>query len=77
MRGKNILLALIILSGLAVGCSAKTQSVKEQVEGLDKLGKITVIAREDGSGTEVHLQDLSDWIKGRQKIPGMLREVMQ
>ena len=59
MRGKNILLALIILSGLAVGCSAKTQSVKEQVEGLDKLGKIT------------------DWIKGRQKIPGMLREVMQ
>ena len=42
MRGKNILLALVILSGLAVGCSAKTQSVKEQVEGLDKLGKITV-----------------------------------
>ena len=32
MRGKNILLALIILSGLAVGCSAKTQSVKDGKE---------------------------------------------
>lgn len=70
MRGKNILLALVILSGLAVGCSAKTQSVKEQVEGLDKLGKITVIAREDGSGTRGAFAGLVGLDKGAAKDIG-------
>ena len=70
MRGKNILLALIMLSGLAIGCSAKPQSVKEQVEGLDKLGKITVITREDGSGTRGAFAGLVGLDKGTTKNTG-------
>lgn len=51
MRGKKKLLALALLPVLAIGCASESQTAKAKVDGLDKLGKMTVIAREDGSGT--------------------------
>lgn len=47
----SLVLAVCLLFGLA-GCGAGAGSTgKQTVEGLDKLGNIQVIAREDGSGT--------------------------
>lgn len=53
---KKIGIALAVVSvALLFGCSPvsgrKSISSKTQVEGLDQLGVITVVAREDGSGT--------------------------
>lgn len=67
MRGKNILLALVLLPALAIGCSSKPQAAKRTVDGLDKLGKITVIAREDGSGTRNAFAGLVGLDKGTSK----------
>ena len=67
MRGKNILLALVLLPALAIGCSSKPQTAKGTVDGLDKLGKITVIAREDGSGTRNAFAGLVGLDKGTSK----------
>ena len=53
---KKIGIALAVVSvALLFGCSPvsgiKSISSKTQVEGLDQLGAITAVAREDGSGT--------------------------
>lgn len=42
----------MLSAGLAAGCSGQTDKQKaEKIEGLDKLGTITAITREAGSGT--------------------------
>ena len=56
MKTKKIGIALAVVSvALLFGCSPvsgiKSISSKTQVEGLDQLGAITAVAREDGSGT--------------------------
>ena len=43
-------LAVCLVLSLA-GCGSKTQQSSEPIEGLDQLGDIQVIAREEGSGT--------------------------
>lgn len=49
----GVLLAAVAAVVLCAGCSStkKTQQDKTITEGLDRLGEIHVIAREDGSGT--------------------------
>ena len=43
-------LAVCLVLSLA-GCGSKTQQSSEPIEGLDQLGDIQVIAREEGAGT--------------------------
>lgn len=52
-KKKCLLLGCFLLSAsLAAGCSGQTDKQKaEKIEGLDKLGTITAITREAGSGT--------------------------
>ena len=52
-------LAVCLVLSLA-GCGSKTQQSSEPIEGLDQLGDIQVIAREEGSGTRGHLHSLWD-----------------
>ena len=44
-KSKNLLLSLIIMTLLLAGCA------KPAEEGFDKAKAITVVSREDGSGT--------------------------
>ena len=53
-NGKGLLLLLItgaLLMTGSTGCSKQAADTKQKVEGLDKLGQIKVISREEGSGT--------------------------
>lgn len=50
-------LTVCMMLGLA-GCSGSTAKSGEPVEGLDKLGDIQVVAREDGSGTRAAFAQL-------------------
>ncbi len=40
----------LLMTG-STGCSKQAADTKQKVEGLDKLGQIKVISREEGSGT--------------------------
>lgn len=53
-------LAACIVLGLA-GCGSSTAQSSEPVEGLDELGEIQVVAREDGSGTRAAFAQLVDF----------------
>ncbi|MDY4483253.1 MAG: substrate-binding domain-containing protein [Butyricicoccus porcorum] len=53
-------LAVCTVLGLA-GCGSGTAQNSEPVEGLDQLGDIRVIAREDGSGTRAAFAQLVDF----------------
>lgn len=44
-------LVLIVLTALLSGCSGKSEKERNNLEGLESLGTITVVAREEGSGT--------------------------
>ena len=62
MRKKAaFLLAGIAMAGL-IGCgNAKQQEKSNSVEGLSELGKITVVSREEGSGTRSTFAQLLDF----------------
>lgn len=45
------LAALAAAALMAVGCGTDQTAAGEQTEGLEELGAVTVVAREDGSGT--------------------------
>lgn len=54
MRGKKrkILLMVLAFACLLAGCNSSVQKEKTtRVDGLDQLGEVEVISREDGSGT--------------------------
>ncbi|MCC8017925.1 MAG: substrate-binding domain-containing protein [Lachnospiraceae bacterium] len=52
MKKRRYLLTVLLFSGMLAlgGCGASAQSIG-QVEGLDALGEVQVISREEGSGT--------------------------
>ena len=57
-----VLLLMVALSLAGCGTSAGNSGVQlsqEQVDGLEKLGKIKVISREDGSGTRSTFAELA------------------
>lgn len=65
MRGRKrkILLAALALSCLLAGCGQTDQKQDTvKVDGLDQLGEIEVISREDGSGTRSTFAQLAGFV---------------
>ena len=66
-------LAVCLVLSLA-GCGSKTQQSSEPIEGLDQLGDIQVIAREEGSGTRGHLHSLWDLKAMPERKPNRIKQ---
>ena len=65
-NGKGLLLLLItgvLLMTGSTGCSKQAADTKQKVEGLDKLGQIRVISREEGSGTRGTFAQLAGFVQ--------------
>lgn len=65
-NGKGLLLLLItgaLLMTGSTGCSKQAADTKQKVEGLDKLGQIGVISREEGSGTRGTFAQLAGFVQ--------------
>ena len=65
-NGKGLLLLLItgaLLMTGSTGCSKQAADTKQKVEGLDKLGQIKVISREEGSGTRGTFAQLAGFVQ--------------
>lgn len=65
-NGKGLLLLLItgaLLMTGSTGCSKQAADTKQRVEGLDKLGQIGVISREEGSGTRGTFAQLAGFVQ--------------
>lgn len=65
-NGKGLLLLLItgaLLMTGSTGCSKQAADMKQKVEGLDKLGQIKVISREEGSGTRGTFAQLAGFVQ--------------
>ena len=63
MKNRKVMLGIIVLTAIC-GCrSVRTHEsiLKEQISGLDKLGNVMVITREDGSGTRSTFSQLIDF----------------
>ena len=61
MKNRKVMLGIIVLTAIC-GCrSVGTHEsiLKEQISGLDKLGNVMVITREDGSGTRSTFSQLT------------------
>ena len=61
MKNRKVMLGIIVLTAIC-GCrSVRTHEsiLKEQISGLDKLGNVMVITREDGSGTRSTFSQLT------------------
>jgi len=58
---QKFLMALALTVFLLVGCKTETQMTKTAPEGLDKLGIVTVVSREDGSGTRSAFAQMLDF----------------
>ena len=66
-------LAVCLVLSLA-GCGSKTQQSSEPIEGLDQLGEIQVIAREEGSGTRGAFAQLVGFEGNAGKETNRIRE---
>lgn len=76
-RYRLLLPALCLMLGL-LGCgSGNTAQNSINVEGLDKLGDIQVISREDGSGTRSAFAQLVDFEGGSAEQSDLTREDAQ
>lgn len=65
-NGKGLLLLLItgtLLMTGSTGCSKQAADTKQKVEGLDKLGQIKVISREEGPGTRGTFAQLAGFVQ--------------
>lgn len=65
-NGKGLLLLLItgaLLMTGSTGCSKQAADTKQKEEGLDKLGQIGVISREEGSGTRGTFAQLAGFVQ--------------
>ena len=65
-NGKGLLLLLVawaLLMTGSTGCSKQAADTKQKVEGLDKLGQIKVISREEGSGTRGTFAQLAGFVQ--------------
>ena len=65
-NGKGLLLLLItgaLLMTGSTGCSKQAADTKQKVEGLDKLGQIGVISREEGSGARGTFAQLAGFVQ--------------
>lgn len=65
-NGKGLLLLLItgaLLMTGSTGCSKQAADTKQKVEGLDKLGQIKAISREEGSGTRGTFAQLAGFVQ--------------
>lgn len=71
--GKRVsLIAAVCLMTLLAGCGANEGAAAQeraQVEGLDKLGDIQVIAREEGSGTRTAFAEIAGFQKNEEGKP--------
>ncbi|MGN1031106.1 MAG: substrate-binding domain-containing protein [Butyricicoccaceae bacterium] len=79
MKAGKKLVALLMVSALLgiAGCSGGgTAQSSQPVEGLDRLGEIQVIAREEGSGTRSTFAQLADFVGDTDK-PDLTREDAQ
>lgn len=70
MKNRKVMLGIIVLTAIC-GCrSVRTHEsiLKEQISGLDKLGNVMVITREDGSGTRSTFRSLQALMKKIKKL---------
>lgn len=65
-NGKGLLLffitGVLLMTG-STGCSKQAADTQQKVKGLDKLGQIKVIAREEGSGTRGTFAQLAGFVQ--------------
>lgn len=52
----------LLMTG-STGCSKQAADTKQRGEGLDKLGQIMVISREEGSGTRGTFAQLAGFVQ--------------
>lgn len=50
-KGLTVLCMLILFCAVLTGCTKKEKESVQKVNGLEKLGAVTVVTREEGSGT--------------------------
>lgn len=77
MKISKKLAALFLLSSMfgIAGCTGEnTTPAQQQVPGLDKLGKVSVISREEGSGTRDTFAQLAEFDQNSGDKPDLTRE---
>ena len=79
MKNRKVMLGIIVLTAIC-GCrSVRTHEsiLKEQISGLDKLGNVMVITREDGSGTRSTFSQLTGFDEKNKEKYVSEREVIK
>ena len=78
----TVLLFGLLMTALLAGCSQKGQdsSQNTKTEGLDQLGEIQVVSREEGSGTRSAFAELVGFVgneEGKQDLTKTKRKLQK